>query len=181
MCNGRRCVVNFDSGGGISASSYRLCPWCHAWPITFRRRAIFFSSNCCAYCEITGNQAKSSWSYTFYGCESLNRIEDPIAIDTLGRTLWGISLCDRRFHIRWCRWGGSESCLMTNMCLVMLLGINQCKCVHNYTTVLFNCELIIRMQNFTYSGIAGCSSLRECDAVSSCTYFPTSLLVQGGV
>lgn len=61
------------------------------------------------------------------------------------------------------------------------LEINQCKCVHNYTIVLFNCELIFRMQDFTYSGIAGDSSLRECDAVSSCTYLPTSLLVQGGV
>jgi len=35
-----------------------------------------------------------------YGCESLNRVEDPIAIDIISSTLWGISLCDRRFHIR---------------------------------------------------------------------------------
>lgn len=51
----------------------------------------------------------------FDGCESLNLIEDPIAIDILAPILWGISLCDGRFHIRLCQWGESESCLMTNI------------------------------------------------------------------
>jgi len=49
--------------------------------------AQIFSHNFCAKCEITGNQAKSLWSYMFYGCESLNRIEDPIAIGILARTV----------------------------------------------------------------------------------------------
>ena len=35
----------------------------------------------------------------FYGCESLNRIENSVAIDIFAHILWGISLCDRRFHI----------------------------------------------------------------------------------
>jgi hypothetical protein len=61
---------------------------------------LFFSRNFCAYCEITGNQAKSVWSYMFCGCESLNHMEDPIATDILARVLWGISLCNRRFLIR---------------------------------------------------------------------------------